>query len=464
MLPIPTTITHSSGEIKLIEILGNGGFSYVYCGSIGGNYVAVKVGKKLDNELKIMNSIMTSENLNSHFSNAISTLPQLLLHGYCGLNDIHYFAIEKYAMTFKEFRNRHNNGNNTTHIFDIHNVTKNVLSALHYLARYKVIHLDIKSANIMLRNLNDTSRCVLIDFGSAQIETSFFTTQFVYKEKVIRHKASLTPLYAPLSIHESSNLSLVDDVESLYYNIFEWSTGSLPWKSKCSNLDALYTTKKLFFTKHNFNLTIETQLRRYLERFYQTIIDSRKTIPFPYESLYRNLDVIVTNYVENTQVIDESCNNEINNNNENFDYHTNSRGMNTQEKCIAHNRLNYKISHVLSLIKGLISLVKFMKRNIKQKAVVLSINLPFIEALKEILSRQISRTGHTQYFLNAIDELKELTYNNIEELVIIYVKPNFTNSFVEETMMYYDEIVDIHRKEVEPSDSSNLHNLLYGIR
>uniref|UniRef100_A0A0K0G398 Nucleosomal histone kinase 1 (inferred by orthology to a D. melanogaster protein) n=1 Tax=Strongyloides venezuelensis TaxID=75913 RepID=A0A0K0G398_STRVS len=124
-------------------------------------------------------------------------------------------------MTFKEFRCRHSNGNNTTHIFDIHNVTKNVLSALHYLARYKVIHLDIKSSNVMSRLLNDSSRCVLIDFGSAQIETSFFTTQFIYKKKVIKHKASLASLFVTLSIHECSNLSLVDDVESLYYNIFE---------------------------------------------------------------------------------------------------------------------------------------------------------------------------------------------------------------------------------------------------
>jgi serine/threonine protein kinase len=57
---------------------------------------------------------------------------------------------------------------------------KNVLEALQYIHKLKILHRDIKPDNLILRNHNDITDPVLVDFGLADFYSE--TGDYLFKD------------------------------------------------------------------------------------------------------------------------------------------------------------------------------------------------------------------------------------------------------------------------------------------
>ncbi len=103
---------------------------------------------------------------------------------------------------------------------DIIQITKDILSALHYMHNKGVIHRDIKPANVIVEK--STGRAILADFGLAKKvgETGGLT----------RTGEMLgTPFYVSPEQAKGEKLCPASDIYSLGISLFEMATGKVPF-------------------------------------------------------------------------------------------------------------------------------------------------------------------------------------------------------------------------------------------
>uniref|UniRef100_A0A0N5BJK3 non-specific serine/threonine protein kinase n=1 Tax=Strongyloides papillosus TaxID=174720 RepID=A0A0N5BJK3_STREA len=157
--------------------------------------------------------------------------------------------MNEYPMSLNDYMiNYLQNGRMDLH--DVNDVTKNILDGLYFLSKRGVIHQDIKSKNIMLKEKDNLNCCVLIDYGTAQL-VDFTGKKDEVNGKIMEESIYITPMYSAISIHEGSKKSFKDDLQAFFFNTYEWLTGELPWVKCEQNYAEIYRMKKEFY--YNFS-------------------------------------------------------------------------------------------------------------------------------------------------------------------------------------------------------------------
>uniref|UniRef100_A0A0N4ZM89 non-specific serine/threonine protein kinase n=1 Tax=Parastrongyloides trichosuri TaxID=131310 RepID=A0A0N4ZM89_PARTI len=126
------------------------------------------------------------------------------------------------------------------------NVAMQCLEALEDLHNIGYLHRDVKPANYTIGrpDVGEIKKVYVLDFGMAR--------KYIHEDGTIKQPRKTaafrgTPKYAPISCHRMRELCRLDDVESWFYMMVEFTTGSLPWE-KTENLDEVCNKKR--FTRH----------------------------------------------------------------------------------------------------------------------------------------------------------------------------------------------------------------------
>ena len=214
------------GKYKLLSRIGQGSFGAVFkAQDNSGNYYAVKKlcqskqqsnMQMIENELNVLQSL-EHPNLIS-FKEIIKTSSYVyIITEYCGGGDL-----ESYI-------------NNSGPISD--DLAKkwiiSIVEALNYLKSRKIIHRDIKLANILLTSRNiENSQVKICDFGFSKNLGKFSLTSTKLG----------TPLYMAPEMFEGKNYTYKVDVWSLGIMLYEMLFGKSPFN--CSNLTQLMVAQK----------------------------------------------------------------------------------------------------------------------------------------------------------------------------------------------------------------------------
>jgi serine/threonine protein kinase len=107
-------------------------------------------------------------------------------------------------------------------LYKIFKISKDILSAIGEIHKRGIIHRDIKSRNVMIRE--STGEAVLIDFGIAKgLEESMSMTERVLSERFSRYMP-------PEQFHNFRNVDERGDIYSFGVVLFEMITGETPFK------------------------------------------------------------------------------------------------------------------------------------------------------------------------------------------------------------------------------------------
>uniref|UniRef100_A0A0K0FTI8 non-specific serine/threonine protein kinase n=1 Tax=Strongyloides venezuelensis TaxID=75913 RepID=A0A0K0FTI8_STRVS len=510
-LVLPHTIRTDNSLIVLNELIGQGGFSNVYRGvkvlNTGSNICAVKIGGNLSHEQDVMNALLKKSELDKFFSNVFCLLPQVVDTGYDVLSSFSFITMDEYPMSLNDYMiNYLQNGRMDLH--DVNDVAKNLLDALCFLSKCGVIHQDIKSKNIMLKEKDNLSYCILIDYGTAQL-VDFKEIKDEVNGKIMEENIYITPMYSAISIHEGSRKSFKDDLQAFFFNIYEWLTGELPWVRCKQNYIEIYRMKKelyynfsgdnnLSFKENNFLLLLVNTIRNLnlneypdymklklalndinLSRIEENQIEYLSDTLNENKTGFYTLDV--TQYFDvvsklekislDDKIILKILKNPVDVSNvirktravgilmhfekmriRGFVYayktfcSTDITGSENLKNC-ARKRLNYQISPLQSLLRGLVSLIKtFGVKNEKEITIVI-VEPVLFSFLKSLHDDTITGKGE-----KLVDSLKNVlrdyrkVIENVEKLRIIFAEVNGyvkaiqdTQELVENAIQYFEE-------------------------
>ncbi len=109
-------------------------------------------------------------------------------------------------------------------------ILRDCLTGLGALHRERLVHADLKPANIMVKR---TGNCKLVDFGSA----------FALQELPAR--PTWTPRYAAVEVLEGDTHSPVSDLASLGYVLFEMLSGQFPFTEATDGIELVEAKREL---------------------------------------------------------------------------------------------------------------------------------------------------------------------------------------------------------------------------
>ncbi|CAL8131963.1 unnamed protein product [Orchesella dallaii] len=156
----------------------------------------------------------------------------------------HFFlVIPRYGKTLSQFMNEMPDGRLAVEVAV--DVALQIIDILQYLQSKGYTHNDIKPENILLgRATSEPLRIHLVDYGLIQ----------EYKESCNRNKANWGTIELMARDAHNGAFPLRGDLESLGFNLIEWTGGKLPWAGKTRplasktmfmktlNLESLYST------------------------------------------------------------------------------------------------------------------------------------------------------------------------------------------------------------------------------
>ena len=214
------------GNYTILSKIGQGSFGAVFkAKDNSGNLYAVKKLSKsrqgstmqmIENELKLLQSLK-HPNLISALEIIRTPSYIYIISEYCGGGDLEAF-INNSGQVPAELAKKW---------------FKSIVEALSYLRTQRIIHRDIKLANILLTSRNSESAQVKIcDFGFSKNLGKFSLTSTKLG----------TPTYMAPEIFEGKNYSFKVDVWSLGLLLYEMLYGNSPFN--CSNLAQLLSVQK----------------------------------------------------------------------------------------------------------------------------------------------------------------------------------------------------------------------------
>src|SRR6266487_672940 len=200
------------GNYRLIQLVGRGGFSEVYLGEHV--FLKTRVAVKVRHE-------EFSQDLLKDFLNEARIIaglqhPNIVRVFDFGENNGRPFLVMDYA-PHGNLRERHPKGSRIP-LADIVSYVKQVAAALHYAHEKKLIHRDVKPANMLL---GATNQILLSDFGIASVSHN---EQSVLTQEV----AGTVPYIAPEQIRGRPHHA--SDQYSLGIVVYEWLCGSRPFQ------------------------------------------------------------------------------------------------------------------------------------------------------------------------------------------------------------------------------------------
>lgn len=206
-----------SNKYKLIEKIGSGAFGDIYRGENirTKENVAIKV-EPLSNETKLLKN----ETKIYHYLGNIQGIPQVKWFGVDEHNN--YMAMKLLGSSLTDTVKKYGR-------FSLENTkyfTTQILKIVKKIHEKELLHRDIKPDNFLF-GLNDDNKTVhIIDFG--------FCKRYLDNDgKHIPYKVGKTPLgtpnYISVNVHEGTEPSRRDDLESVGYVALYMLNGSLPW-------------------------------------------------------------------------------------------------------------------------------------------------------------------------------------------------------------------------------------------
>jgi serine/threonine protein kinase len=203
-------------KYRLLEKIGNGSFGDIYKGqNIRTNeYVAIK---------------MESSNANMRMIKHEAIIYQYLLNT-CGVPKIKWFGkddCQNYYMVIPLLGDSLQTHKDRGHLQDISRIGVQLIDLLRTLHEKGLIHRDVKPANFLFENSENTSQLFIIDFGLCRpyVEGGAHIAQ--------KKTSALigSQMYASINAHNCIELSRRDDIESVGYILLYFYLGELPWKN-----------------------------------------------------------------------------------------------------------------------------------------------------------------------------------------------------------------------------------------
>uniref|UniRef100_A0A0N5CHE4 non-specific serine/threonine protein kinase n=1 Tax=Strongyloides papillosus TaxID=174720 RepID=A0A0N5CHE4_STREA len=242
-------------DFTLHSFIADGGYSKVYLGS--NRYscnVAVKM-MHLDEE----HGINEIKHLSVVANGIVSSIVDNIL---CGVNletNSRYIVMEYVKESLESIIAKRYDS--TLTYVEIGHINIDILCALEYLSKYKILHLDLKEKNILIRNNSiESGNILLVDFGSAVSLTS--------DRDCTVNRVYVTLEYAGLYIHESGNPKYSSDIQSLLFmnvNIF--------LKRRLWSIDELKDKTSLYLKKVEFIKNIDIILKKHLTFEQHSVVD-----------------------------------------------------------------------------------------------------------------------------------------------------------------------------------------------
>ncbi|MBK9221951.1 MAG: serine/threonine-protein kinase [Saprospiraceae bacterium] len=223
---------------KIIKFLGSGSFSQVWMANFDdGTDWALKVfDKSIQEDFKLMVEKEYDEIVNLKHANIVSpkkygyyTEGPYLIYPLCD-GSLSYLITNRIAEKKK-------NRESIENIFsekELANILLDLSKALIFLKEHKIIHQDIKPANILYKNdEQEGSKYFLSDFG-----TSFFINKTISKSDIYKDQTKdryttygLSLGYAAPEVYKNNPI-YYSDIFSLGVTAYEMACGDLPSKSQ----------------------------------------------------------------------------------------------------------------------------------------------------------------------------------------------------------------------------------------
>ena len=239
-------------DYKLIELIGEGGFGKVYSSirKRDQKEFAIKKYKTKDIEntkKDIINELKVLTMINESTENKILKI-EAIYEGY----ENFYIVSEllKGGSLLEQCRNK----DTIITEADFRVLVLSITKALKLLNKLGIVHRDIKPNNIMLRNHNDLTEIVLIDFGSSVILNNVDAQKCDSNFRVVG-----TPGFIAPEILMKGHAGTQSDIFSLGSTIYFFLTGAALFKAK----------KRSATTQKNLecNICFKAEQEKYKDKF-----------------------------------------------------------------------------------------------------------------------------------------------------------------------------------------------------
>ncbi|CAI9728879.1 serine/threonine-protein kinase VRK1-like [Octopus vulgaris] len=239
---------------SIIKKIGFGGFGLIYTArQVGSSPAKEDVAKvepigngPLFNELHALQTIARPNIIQNYLKGkrlAHLAIPEFIANGIHEYKSKQYrfIIIPKYGKNLRTFLEENGSHLNESTVYC---VAKQMIDALECIHHHGYVHADLKAGNILFAaDSNKIDKVYLIDYGLAS-KIFIDKNHKVYKpEKKNAHNGTL--LYTSLDAHEGACPSRRGDLQILGFCMYEWLTGSLPWKKYSENKEQVKHEKEV---------------------------------------------------------------------------------------------------------------------------------------------------------------------------------------------------------------------------
>ncbi|VVC32408.1 Protein kinase domain,Protein kinase-like domain,Protein kinase, ATP binding site,Serine/threonine- [Cinara cedri] len=235
-LPQGTVLQDTNGnEWEIQNIIGSGGFGYVYRGTKHGVRSRQEYAIKTENmesgplfvERMFYLKNMKAESINGwKLDKKLIELPLPSFYGFGSIdynfNKYRFIVIEKFDKDLEAFLK---SVSDNLLLGAVINIIRQMIDALEYIHECGYVHWDIKSQNIFVGKKPKENHVYLGDFGMV----TKYKTENVVPNKKLANNGTLE--YIALDGHVGMHTRRAD-LESLMYNGLEWLKLKLPWKGE----------------------------------------------------------------------------------------------------------------------------------------------------------------------------------------------------------------------------------------